>query len=90
MIVPINRGTRFSRNFPNELKDKKQLQRFLRSLNYIAYLCKGLALDTKTLFEKLKKNLLEWNDRCTKAIEKIKVEARGLPCLNIPYPTTQK
>lgn len=35
-IVPINRSIEFVDKFLNEIKDKKQLQRFLGNLNYLA------------------------------------------------------
>ena len=34
-IKPIQRAIAFANKFPNEIKDKNQLQRFLRSLNYV-------------------------------------------------------
>ncbi|KAL6314881.1 hypothetical protein AAG906_029098 [Vitis piasezkii] len=34
-ITPIQRSLEFADKFPDEIKDKKQLQRFLGSLNYI-------------------------------------------------------
>lgn len=34
--IPIDRYIDFAEKFPDEIKDKKQLQRFLRSLQYIA------------------------------------------------------
>ena len=35
-IKPIQRAIEFANNFPDEIKDKTQLQRFLGSLNYVA------------------------------------------------------
>ena len=35
-IKPIQRSIEFSRKFPNEIKDKIQLQRFLGNLNYVS------------------------------------------------------
>src|SRR5262249_9351485 len=35
-ILPIQRSIEFTSKFPNEIKDKNQLQRFLGNLNYVA------------------------------------------------------
>ena len=41
-IIPIERAIEFASKFPNDIKDKKQLQRFLGSLNYISNFYKDL------------------------------------------------
>ena len=33
---PVQRSIEFADKFPNEIKDKKQLQRFLGCLNYVS------------------------------------------------------
>ena len=35
-ITPITRSIEFAKKFPNEIKNKTQLQRFLGCLNYVA------------------------------------------------------
>lgn len=67
-IFPIDRSICFAEKFPNELKDKNQLQRFLGSLNYVADFYKNLAFDAKPLFERLRKNPPEWTKVHAEAI----------------------
>src|SRR5262249_19767305 len=64
-IILISKAIKFASKFFDEIKDKNQLQRFLRSLNYIANFYKNLAQDAKPLFEKLKKNPPEWFEKHT-------------------------
>jgi Reverse transcriptase (RNA-dependent DNA polymerase) len=49
LISPVNRVLEFARKFPDELKDKKQLQRFLGCLNYVSDFYKDLAKIEKSL-----------------------------------------
>ena len=51
----IQRAIEFDK-FPEELKDKNQLQRFLGSLNYVAEFYPNLKTSIKPLFQRLKKN----------------------------------
>ena len=51
LISPIDRAISFADKFPDEIKDKRQLQRFLESLNYVEDFDKDLAYDAKPLFE---------------------------------------
>jgi hypothetical protein len=67
-IVPIQRSIEFASKFPDEIKDKTQLQRFLGSLNYISDYYKNLALDCAPLHNRLKKNPLPWTEEHTKAV----------------------
>ena len=82
-VVPIQRSIEFASKFPDEIKDKTQLQRFLGSLNYISDYYKNLALDCAPLHNRLKKNPLPWTEEHTKAVQKIKLQ---LPCLGLANP----
>ena len=55
-ITPIQRSIEFVDKFPNEIKDKKQLQRFLRSLNYVSDFIQDLSQLCAPLRQRLKKN----------------------------------
>jgi hypothetical protein len=54
--LPVTRVIEFDDKFPNEIKEKKQLQRFLGCLNYVLDFYEVLAKDRKILIEMLKKN----------------------------------
>ena len=41
-LSPIDRAIQFANKFPDEIKDKNQLQRFLGSLNYVSGYFQGL------------------------------------------------
>ena len=49
-IKPIYRAIEFSNKFPDEIKDKTQLQKFLGSLNYVADFYPNLGILIKPLF----------------------------------------
>ncbi|CAL9019223.1 unnamed protein product [Prunus brigantina] len=70
--------------------DKQQLQRFLGSLNYIKYFYKDLAHDSKLLYQRLKKNQVPWFDEHTKAVRRLKVKVKELPCLALANPEAFK
>ena len=53
-IVPIQRFLTFGKNFPNQILDKTQLQRFLGSLNYVSDFYPNLRQICKPLYERLK------------------------------------
>ena len=55
-IKPIQREIEFANKFPDEIKDKNQLQRFLGSLNYVADFYPNLRILIKPLFQRLKKS----------------------------------
>ena len=57
-IKPIQRAIDFANKFPDEIKDKNQLQRFLGSLNYVSEFYPNLRTSIKPLFQRLKKNPL--------------------------------
>ncbi|KAL6346174.1 hypothetical protein AAG906_027912 [Vitis piasezkii] len=65
-ITPIQRSIEFADKFPDEIKHKKQLQRFLGSINYV---------------QRLKKNLVPWNEDHTKIVKIVKSRVKTLPCL---------
>uniref|UniRef100_A0A251T983 Putative reverse transcriptase domain-containing protein n=1 Tax=Helianthus annuus TaxID=4232 RepID=A0A251T983_HELAN len=88
-IKPINRSLEFSNKFPNEIKDKKQLQRFLGCLNYIQDFFKDLGIICKPLYDRLKKNTKPWTQEHTNIVKYIKDKIKCLPCLHIPHPNAK-
>lgn len=56
-IIPIERSIQFIDKFPDKIKDKTQLQRFLSSLNYIQNFFPNMNILCKPLHQRLKKNL---------------------------------
>ena len=54
-IKPIQRSIESGSKFPDEIKDKTQLQRFLGSLNYITDFFLNLRTTIKPLFSRLRK-----------------------------------
>ena len=61
-ITPIDRAIQFVDKFPDEIKDKNQLQRFLGSLNYVSEYYQNLRKICYPLFERLQNNLSPWTD----------------------------
>ena len=57
-IKSIERAIDFANKFPDEIKDKNQLQNFLGSLNYVLEFYPNLRTSIKPLFQRLKKNPL--------------------------------
>ena len=57
-IKPIQRAIEFGNKFPDEIKNKNQLQRFLGSLSYVLEFYLNLRTSIKPLFQRLKKNRL--------------------------------
>lgn len=49
-IKPIDRVIKFTSKFPNEIKDKTQLQRLLGSISYTVDFYQDLAKDAKPLY----------------------------------------
>ncbi|KAK2971279.1 hypothetical protein RJ640_001305 [Escallonia rubra] len=86
----INRSVEFASKFPDEIREKTQLQRFLGSLNYIADVYQDLYKDTKVLYQRLQKNPQPWTIVHTQAIRRIKLRAKTLPCLCLPLPEAFK
>ncbi|XP_058764843.1 photosystem II CP43 reaction center protein-like [Vicia villosa] len=60
-IIPIQRSIEFASKFPNIITDKKQLQRFLDSLNYIADYYENLAKDIAILPFAWARRALVWS-----------------------------
>ncbi|RDX95013.1 Orf V, partial [Mucuna pruriens] len=85
-IKPIQRSIEFAEKFSNEIKDKKQLQRFLGCINYIANFIPNIMTECVPLYKRLRKNPLEWNEEMTKIVIKIKNLVKRLPCLGLPDP----
>ena len=55
---PIQRSIEFADKFPDEIKDKKQLKRFLGCLNYLSDYFKDLRIICELLYKYLGKMLL--------------------------------
>ena len=71
-IKPIQRSIEFSRKFPNEIKDKIQLQRFLGNLNYVLDFYLNLITTIKPLFARLRQNPKPWTQEHTKIVKLVK------------------
>jgi len=71
-LSPIERAIQFEDKFPDEIKDKKQLQRFLRSLNFVLDYFQGLRKICKPLYKRLENNPPPWTDIHTMIIRQIK------------------
>ena len=89
-IHPIDKAIQFADKFPYVIIDKTQLQRFLRSLNYIADFYKDLRKQCKPLFDCLQNNPPPWTDSHTFLVKQIKSHVKTLPCLGIPTVNTFK
>ncbi|KAK2980888.1 hypothetical protein RJ640_011362 [Escallonia rubra] len=85
-----SQSVEFASKFPDEIREKTQLQRFLGSLNYIADFYQDLYKDTKVLYQRLQKNPPPWTIVHTQAIHRIKLRAKTLPCLCLPLPEAFK
>jgi len=55
-IKPIQRSLAFAEKFPDEIKDRKQLQRFLGCLNYVLDFFPNLWQLCAPIYERLRKN----------------------------------
>ena len=90
-LTPVNRVIDFANKFPDQLTDKKQLQRFLGCLNYLSDFYKKSAFDRKPLQQLLKNDAkFIWTPAHTQAIQKIKINVKSLPCLHIAHSTYPK
>ena len=85
-IKPINRSIEFADKFPDEIKEKTQLQRFLGCLNYISDFFPKLRQLCKPLFQRLRKDPPAWTNEHTKVVRIIKEKVKSLPCISIPHP----
>jgi len=85
-ITPIARSIEFAKKFPNEIKNKTQLQLFLGCLNYVADFIPEIRIVAKPLFNRLRKNPKPWENEHTEVVKKIKTLVKTLPCLGIQNP----
>jgi hypothetical protein len=69
--------------FPDQILDIKQLQRFLGCLNYIRQFYEQQAKDVKILQQRLSKKY-PWNEKMTQAVQIIKQKVLHLPSLCLP------
>ena len=83
-IHPTDRAIQFADKFPDVIIDKTQLQRFLRSLNYVDDFYRDMRKQCKPLFNRLKSNPPPWSDVHTSLVQQIKSHVKALPCLGIP------
>jgi hypothetical protein len=70
-------------NFPDEILDKRKLQRFLGCLNYIIHFYEQQAKDARILQRKLR-GKIAWNSRMTATVQIIKQKVQNLPKLHLP------
>ena len=66
--------------------NRKQLQRFLGSLNYVSDFFPHLRQICAPLYNRLRKNLKPWSSQHTQIIQQVKQKLQSLPCLGIPHP----
>ena len=85
-IKPIQRALIFAEKFPDEIKDRKQLQRFLGCLNYVSDFFPNLRQICAPLYNRLRKNPKPWSEQHTQIIQQAKIKVQSLPCLGIPHP----
>jgi len=86
-IKPIMRSLAFADKFPNEIKEKRQLQKFLGCLNYVSDFFPHLRQLCAPLYRRLRKNPVPWTDEPTKIVRQVKERVKSLPCLSIPNPS---
>ena len=90
-IEPIQRVLEFAKKFPDVITDKKQLQRFLGSLNYISPFYKNLSRDLAPLYDRLKKDhKTPWTQAHTDLVKLIKNRVQTLPCTSLANPNWLK
>ncbi|AAA50240.1 reverse transcriptase [Peanut chlorotic streak virus] len=76
--------------FPDQLQDRKQIQKFLGCLNYIGEkgFFKELAKERKVLQKMLSEKLpWKWNDLATLAVKRLKQVCKNLPRLYVAKPS---
>ena len=76
----------FVDQIPDEIKDKKQLQRFLGCLNYVSDFFPNLRKLCAPLYQRLRKNSVPWTEEHTKIVRQVKERVKSLPCFGIPNP----
>ncbi|KAG5580111.1 hypothetical protein H5410_050738 [Solanum commersonii] len=83
-MTPIQRSIEFASKFSDIITDKMQLQRFLRSLNYISPFYKNFSRDLAPLYDRLKKDHKKpWTTSLTDLVKTIKERVKSLPCLTL-------
>jgi len=85
-IRPIVRAIEFADKFPDEIKDKTQLQRFLGCLNYVSEFFPNLRQFCEPLYKRLCKNSPPWSEEHTNTVKILKQKVKTLPCLGISHP----
>ena len=80
-ITLIQMSIQFADKILDEIKDKKQLQHFLRSLNYVSKFIKDLSQLCVSLRQRLKKNLVPWNEEHTRIVKIVKSRVTTFSCL---------
>jgi len=85
-IKPLQRSLAFADKFPDEIKDRRQLQRFLGCLNYVSDFFPKLRQTCAPLYKRLRKNPSPWTDAHSQIVRQIKMHVKSLPCLGIPNP----
>ena len=86
IMAPLNPSwdhLAFADKFSDEIKDKKQLQRFLRYLNYVSDFFPNLRRLCETLHKRLSKNPVPWTDERTKMVRQVKERVKCVSCLGI-------
>jgi len=81
------RSLEFADKFPDIIKDKKQLQRFLGCLNYVSDFFAQLKQLCAPLYKRLRKKPIPWIDTHINIVEQIKQKIKSLPCLGMPNPS---
>ena len=89
-LSPIDKAIQFADKFPDEIKDKNQLQRFLGNLNYVSNYFQGLRKICRPLYKRLEKKPPTSTKKHTMIIKQIKKYVKQLPCIVIPSPNTFK
>ena len=73
------------KDFPDELRTKEMIQKFLECLNYSSDFIKDLATKRHELQKLLtKKHQIGWNEKHTKIIQRLKSICSNLPKLRLP------
>ena len=89
-LTLIQRSLEFVDKFSDEIKNKKQLQRFLGSLNYVSDFIQDLSQLCAPLRQRLKKNPVPWNEDHTKIVKIVKSRVKTLPCISLSDPKAFK
>ncbi|KAH9328950.1 hypothetical protein KI387_001058, partial [Taxus chinensis] len=69
--------------FPDQIIEKVQLQRFFGCINYVAGFYKDIAADIILLNKRLRKNAPSWSPKRTQAVKRIKEQVQKLPVMSL-------